>query len=163
MPAPLRALTLWQPWGWALFHGKPVENRNWRPWPSMLGKYFAVHAGKTYDDDGDEFFRRMLGLKLLPPAAHAQGIIGVARLARVLDIDETPGAVLDEVRTSAWFFGRYGLVLADQVEFETPLPCKGAQGFWVVAPEITDLVRRAYATAAAHPSRAALAANGARE
>jgi hypothetical protein len=42
----MRALTVRQPWAWAIFHGKPVENRSWAT------KYrgdLLIHARKQFD------------------------------------------------------------------------------------------------------------------
>lgn len=38
------ALTLWQPWAWAMCHGKEVENRSWWPPTKALGTWVALHA-----------------------------------------------------------------------------------------------------------------------
>lgn len=37
-------MTLWQPWAWAMCHGKEVENRTWWPPSKVLGKLVAIHA-----------------------------------------------------------------------------------------------------------------------
>lgn len=47
----MQALTLWQPWAWAMAHaGKAIENRTWKPPRSACGRMIAIHAGKTCDD-----------------------------------------------------------------------------------------------------------------
>lgn len=51
--AKLYALTLWRPWSTLIAKGvKKIENRPWAPLPTMLepGEWFAIHAGKSYDD-----------------------------------------------------------------------------------------------------------------
>ena len=40
----MKALTVQQPWAWAIFHGKDVENRTTR-WASLTGQRLAIHAG----------------------------------------------------------------------------------------------------------------------
>lgn len=159
MADPLRALTLWQPWAWAIFHGKPVENRGW-PCPSwMLGKPLAIHGGKRYDAEGDAYVCKQLGLERLPPEAHAQGLLGIVRPERNIEacIDreadctcdfciaaETCSVARDQVVQGGWFFGPYGWVFREQVEFREPVPCRGAQGLWVVPPDVTVLVRQRF-------------------
>lgn len=47
----MQALTLWQPWAWAMAHaGKAIENRTWKPPRTACGHLIAIHAGKTCDD-----------------------------------------------------------------------------------------------------------------
>jgi hypothetical protein len=52
-PGPLRLLTLWQPWAFAVAHwGKDVENRPYKiHWPHLIG----IHSGKTVDQDAYQF------------------------------------------------------------------------------------------------------------
>ncbi len=65
----MRALTLHQPWAWAVAAGhKVVENRTWAPSPKAvrLGDLFAVHAGKTYDDAGEQWIRERFPSLVIP-------------------------------------------------------------------------------------------------
>jgi len=51
----MKALTLKQPWAWAVAHaGKDVENRTWKPPASVIGQRIAIHAGCTPLDANDE-------------------------------------------------------------------------------------------------------------
>jgi len=44
------ALTLWQPWATLIALGhKDIENREWAPPQHLIGKRFAIHAGKTVE------------------------------------------------------------------------------------------------------------------
>jgi hypothetical protein len=48
----MKALTLWQPWSWAIAHaGKRIENRTWRPLGCVINQQIAIHAGKQLDLD----------------------------------------------------------------------------------------------------------------
>lgn len=48
---PLKALSLWQPWAWALIHaGKDVENRPWRT--NYRGRLY-IHAAKRKPTDDE--------------------------------------------------------------------------------------------------------------
>ena len=67
------AITLWRPWSWALFHGKTIENRTWAPPAWIVGKQIVIHAGKTYDKEGDLFCCKVLGLGALPSEARPRG------------------------------------------------------------------------------------------
>jgi len=40
-----------------------------------------------------------------------------------------------------WTFGPTVYVLADVVALETPVPCRGWQGFWTLAPELEHAVK----------------------
>lgn len=129
-PKTMKALTLWRPWAWAIFHGKDVENRTWSPPASMIGQRIAIHAGKKIDEAGTLFIVDQLRLFGLPGPAHATGIIGVATIARIVTESESP-----------WFVGPVGWVLEDYVELPEPIPVKGAQGLWSLTRE-TDLYLR---------------------
>jgi hypothetical protein len=147
------ALTVLQPWEWALSKGvKPVENRNWAPPKSLLGQYIALHAGKRIDEDGVPGFTEIAGtphvsariqavhgdrpltLRMLPLGA----ITCVARLARVV----TSGDDLSE-KARPWFFGPFGWVFEDVQEFEA-IPCRGFQKLWVIPPDVASRVRAAW-------------------
>lgn len=123
----MKALTLIQPWGWAIMHGKDVENRTWSPPASMIGQRIAIHAGKRYDREGELFVAKQLGLKRLPEAAHWQGVIGTVVIERTI----VSGMLQrDPALKSPWFSGPWGWVLRDVRELERPIACKGMLGLW---------------------------------
>jgi len=43
----MKALSVRQPWAWAICHGRDVENRPWAPPENVLGKFIAIHASST--------------------------------------------------------------------------------------------------------------------
>lgn len=116
------ALSVRQPWAWALIYGgKDVENRT-EPavrhgMRAQVGKRIAIHAAKgmtreEYQDARDF----MSGLDVECPAAadlQRGGIIGTAFLASVV-----------KEHTSPWFFGPRGLCLIRP----EPTPFIGASG-----------------------------------
>jgi hypothetical protein len=58
----MRALTLHRPWAWAIAAGhKRVENRTWRPPSFILRQRIAIHAGKTFDEEGLDQICSLLG------------------------------------------------------------------------------------------------------
>jgi len=119
--SPLRALTLRQPWAWAVIHaGKDIENRSWS---TSLRGTFAIHAGQGFDglEDLEEIGVRPPRREDLVHGA----IIGVVDLVDVV-----------ERHRSRWFNGPTGFVLARPRALTTPIPCTGALSFWRVSPEI---------------------------
>ena len=145
----MRALTLWQPWCWAIAAGrKPVENRPWAPPRNLIGVPFALHAGKRWDRDGEDFIGRLASL---PPAGdpllEARGaVIGIATVERVVRAGALPGTDQHEETLTAeqrpWFFGPYGWVLRDVARIARPVPCRGFQMLWTLPAEIETEVRR---------------------
>src|SRR5688500_18129278 len=111
----LKALSLRQPWAWAVVHGyKDVENRSWST--AHRGP-LLIHASARLDPEGFRFLWQ-LGLHRVLPDDLAQGrLIGSVR-------------VVDVVRgyPSGWALrGAYQWVLRSPREFRTPLPCRGGQ------------------------------------
>ena len=141
----MRALTLWRPWPWSIVHGpKRLENRMWAPWPSIIGKRIAIHAGVKYDEEGAEYIRGHLMQPQLVPSktSDPQGIIGTAIVSRYLikrDPEDLVPSDLPPDGQAVWYFGPFAWVLDDVRALSEPIPCKGAQGLWVVP---IDIVRR---------------------
>jgi len=128
-----RALTLRRPWDQAvLYAGKRIENRNWRPWKSVLGKLVALHAGQNYDAHGAKWMLEQ-GL-YRPPKSSASptGIVGVVRIVTALEHSDDP-----------WFFGKYGWLLQDVRALNTPIPCVGAQRLWNVQGPVLEALKQA--------------------
>jgi hypothetical protein len=146
----MRALTLWQPWGWAIVAGhKPVENRPWPPPRNMVGEPFAIHAGKRWHEDGADAILDLIGLDEFPndPMVKAAGaVIGMATVDRVVRSNATagfddahPGTLTDYERL--WYFGPFGWVLRDVVRLAEPVPCRGFQMFWTLPAQVEAKVR----------------------
>ena len=143
----MRALTLWRPWDEPVACGtKPVENRSWAPPSSIRGAWIAIHAGKKYDAGGAAFIMQR-GFSLLPRAAsdsRSGCVVAVVRLAGAFHQtapepiwhDPTWQAVL----LSPWFCGPWGW-LFDRAVSLRPIPCRGAQGLWILPSDVERLVR----------------------
>lgn len=142
---PLKALTLWQPWAWAVSVGlKPIENRSWAPGDQLkAGERFAIHAGKQRGDLGDLAFVRELAVKagrgaevprdLDDPRLVRGAVVAVASYAgAVTNIDAArligPGA-------AEWYAGEVGWVLRDVKQLAQPIGCRGFQGLWQIDGE----------------------------
>lgn len=129
---PKFALSIRQPWAWAIVHaGKDMENRDW---PTRFRGRVCIHAAKgmtrgEYDDANcfiqsvlgprdNDWLMRWLGVCAAPDRLERGGIIGVAEIVDCVSYSDSP-----------WFFGHYGFVLrnAQPVDF---IPVKGALGFF---------------------------------
>jgi hypothetical protein len=126
---PRFALSIRQPWAWAILHaGKDVENRDW---PTNLRGGFSIHAAKGMSrNEYDDFVAFYEGgirqqhpeLPRCPPRAALErgGIVGQAELVACVRAHPSP-----------WFAGKYGFVLAGV----TPVPFRpltGQLGFFAV-------------------------------
>jgi hypothetical protein len=121
----MKAISLWQPWAWLIFHGKPVENRDW---PTRYRGPLLIHASKTWDSNGFAWICDTFGAKLsnLMPNTFPQGyIVGKVNLIDCVTEYDSP-----------WFFGPYGHVYREAREFKTPIPYRGSQGIFEVPNEI---------------------------
>jgi hypothetical protein len=134
---PALALSVRQPWAWAIIHaGKDVENRSWQAVNHGLNVRgrIAIHAAKGMTRREYEDARRfMAGLGVTcPPAAELVrgGIIGSVEVVDVVIESASP-----------WFVGRpaRGLVLADPRSC-TAIPALGALGYFRWAPADAAIV-----------------------
>ena len=142
----MKALSILQPWAWLICHAdsyerpKRVENRDWRSPPSFRGR-FLVHAGKKHDREGFQIVLRMrpdLGRVLAEALGRDEirygGIVGIAELAAVVDLQQHGGALpagAVTVEQEGWAFGPLCFVLRNARPLPF-VPCKGALGFFEV-------------------------------
>lgn len=145
----MKALTVQQPWAWAIIHGgKDIENRT-QAW-SYRGP-LAIHAGNRWSERGaiadpvveaavkacpdDEWTLRHYGLDDQFEDYHRGAIIGVVDLVGVhLAADgccDSPWAELSYAEHG----GRtrrdiVHLVLENPRPLPEPIPCRGALGLW---------------------------------
>lgn len=125
----MKALSVKQPWAWALFHGKPVENRGWST--SYRGP-LLIHASKTFDYAGMEWIileHKKLGLSLATMPQRVEyyplgGFIGVVDVIGCVSDHESP-----------WFFGPWGHVYANPRTIEC-VPYRGMPGLFEVPDTI---------------------------
>ena len=120
----LKALTLQQPWAWAVLQTdlpgfpKDIENRGKK---TKLRERILIHAGKTYDHEGAAWILKTFGVEAPGPEALPMGYI-VGSVEIVGCVDEHP---------SKWFMGPYGYVLLNPIEID-PRPYRGMPGFFNV-------------------------------
>ena len=136
----MKALTVQNPWAWAIIHGqKTVENRTQR-W-----KYrgpLAIHAGLRWSHRGNDIVSRLTGVDIPPfnvghPSEIQGAIIGVVQL---VDCHYITVGCCDSPWAETWYTDpktglhrQYAthLVLADPRPIE-PIVCRGALGLWTV-------------------------------
>jgi len=111
----MRALTVRQPWAWAIVHaGQDVENRSWTN-RYAIGT-IAIHAGYGVDP-----------LEKLPRGVKKPGENELMRGAIIGVVDVVD--IVDRHR-SKWFIGPLGWVLRNPRPLRRPIFCKGRLGLW---------------------------------
>lgn len=129
---PLFALSVRQPWAWAIFNGKDIENRSYISVNTgrMEEGPVCIHAaqGMTHDEyEQAAAYIEQRGLKCPPPAELVRGvIIGTVNVVSIVTESNSP-----------WFEGQCGLVLADQKRLPEPIPCSGALGYFLWRHRLT--------------------------
>lgn len=128
LPDDLRAITIRQPWAWAIVNGeKPVENRT-QPLPrKFLGEIVAIHAGNFRFDDDDVEAASRLSQRLIDSTSLTTGaVVGFARLVGSI----RRRSELKTEKDRKWFHGPHGWLLEDVVLLAEPVRCNGQLGFW---------------------------------
>lgn len=128
---PTKALSLKQPWVWAVLNGKDIENRKWN---TYFRGSFWIHASGTmsrrYYLEAKEFIEERGLVVPAPSELPRSGIIGRATLDWVIPKMANP--------SRKWHMSdQYGFVLTNIVEVPFT-PCLGALNFWDVPKEVLD-------------------------
>ncbi|MCV2395955.1 hypothetical protein OEB99_16690 [Actinotalea sp. M2MS4P-6] len=145
----LRAITVKQPWAWAIIHGgKDVENRT----RNIAGTYrglVAIHAGLT-DDESDlsSALTRAAWVQWWTEAREAGVDVGpqlghVLAVAELVDVHEAPPPEVQWCGCSRWaerFFVHH-LVLANVRPLPTPVPARGFLSLWTLPDDVEAAVR----------------------
>jgi len=121
MGHPVKALSIQQPWAWAILYStKRVENRTW---PTKFRGTFAIHAGKKYDrESAVDLEHEILAVPEPRPPAVCGAILGTARIVDCVRV-ETLGP-----EHLAWAVGPWCFMLDDVRAFAKPIPYRGALG-----------------------------------
>lgn len=134
----MRALTLKQPWLYAIEHlGKRVENRSWAIPFNLRGQWIALHAGKA--NQRAEWVKVFEIHGEMPPFNLTFGAVtSVAMFGSSILTDS------HRLRPSKqkWFFGPKGWLITDLLLLEEPLPCRGMLGLWTIPNDIEMDIRR---------------------
>lgn len=160
----MKALTAQQPWAWAIFHGKNVENRTqlWGYRGTLL-----IHAGLRWSERGavDD---RVVG-KFVDERSRNGLLDDVTEMVEDFELSKSDvgpvGAVLGTVELvdvhpaagccAPWGESAYvehgvggrrrvtHLVLEDPRLLPVPIPCVGALGLWTPPVDVVDAVTAA--------------------
>ena len=130
----MKALSVRAPWWWAILHGKPVENRDWST--NFRGRFY-LHASKFWKPediacDFDDIFDMADEDNITLPEFDFDAIKSAGGCI-------VGSAVITDCVTkhpSAFFQGKFGFLLAEPIEFRTPIPFKGALGFFNVPDDV---------------------------
>lgn len=134
----MKALSIRQPWAWAIIRGfKPWENRTWN---SNFCGMFAVHASLTFDHGGYRWIcanHKMLGIDVadIPAAADfVRGeIVGFATMDGCVKVDKYN-------EKEPWLFGPVGFKISEPMELIEPIKCKGALNFFYLPKRVDKMV-----------------------
>lgn len=122
----MKCISLKQPWAWAIFHGKDVENR---VWSTKYRGDLLIHASLKFDHHGYAWLLMRQGLlncDIRHPDLYPAGfIIGKVTMT---------GCVVHS--SSPWFFGPYGFTFTNPVLFKDPIPYRGKLKIFDVPDEI---------------------------
>lgn len=133
----MKALTLIQPWAWAIcYAGKRIENRVWRAPLWLKDQVFAIHAGKK---NNLEACADLVAEELPVPLKHQMVQSAVVALVRLTGCKPVEQVAHREQR-SRWAFGPWCWELADLVVLPKPVPCPGARGLWDLPPDVEKAV-----------------------
>lgn len=120
------ALSVRQPWAWAIIHGgKDIENRSWQAVNHGLKRRgrICIHASKglsMYEyEDAQRFIEENDIACPLPRDLKFGQIIGTVDVVDVVSDHESP-----------WFMGPRGLVLKDPEPIELPYLVHGQLGYF---------------------------------
>ncbi|WP_037141735.1 ASCH domain-containing protein [Rhodococcoides fascians] len=135
----MKALTVQQPWAWAIMHGgKLIENRT-QQW-----KYrgpLAIHAGNRWSDRGDQS-------PLILNASQGRTLAGVEPRGSIIGTVDLVDVHLDAGCCKPWGESAYTehggkerkaivhLVLEDPRPLDQPINCAGALGLWTPPADI---------------------------
>jgi hypothetical protein len=163
----IRGLSMRHPWCWAMQKlGKRIENRTWCLFPEMRGQFVALHGSKApvgesvsdywedceygFEDELEEHYGSLIGEPGIDPTLDKAWIAKtitpfagkIFAVARIIEVQKIPeGQDRWAVSNQHWFY------LEDYTALSTPMPCRGAQKFWELPPEVLAQVRAQYATA----------------
>ena len=142
----MMALTIHQPWAWAIAAGhKRVENRNWtRRYRGPL----AIHASVRWDADGEHV---VPGLVLPPKWWTEPGVLPRGAFVAVAELVDVCAETVNTMRRAPlgevwcgcgpWAVpGLYHWKLTGVRALDAPVPCRGAQGLWSVPDEVRRLL-----------------------
>ena len=150
---PIRVLSLWAPWAWAILHaGKDIENRT-RSFPRTFVGEFWLHASLW--PGTRKPLTRGKQEELIEQFQVVQAMSGKPREVPKLtlgELDAMRGKIVGRVTltgyveqsASLWFVpGSLGLQLTGPQALREPVSAVGAQGWWFASPDEMQHLRAA--------------------
>ena len=136
VPRITRALTVRQPWAWAIAAGvKDCENRVW--WTSHRG-WLAIHAASALADAADEARCAQL-LAAAGVAAPAAAQLPRSAVVAVVFVDHVLSP--DQPLASAWAQpGCFHWLLRDARALKAPVPCSGQKSVWTLSEDVAEAI-----------------------
>jgi|SRR5579872_1130197 len=123
-----RALSIRQPWAWAILHaGKRVENRTW--YTPYRGPIY-LHAALRVDYDAIEGLAEVIQRITPRPPAYRGAIVGRADLVDCVPPEQAPA---DQF---SWAMGPWCFLLENVVAFDKPMALRGSLGLFSVDPRM---------------------------
>jgi hypothetical protein len=126
---PRLAISVRQPWAWAIIHaGKDIENRDWNQTSGNgrripTGKRVCIHASQGMTrDEYVSAYDHMRDLDIMCPAP------GALTRGAIIGTVQIDGSVMES--RSPWFFGPLGLLLSYPLPVEPPIRAMGALGWF---------------------------------
>jgi hypothetical protein len=120
---PVYALSLRQPWAYAILHlGKDVENRTW---PTRFRGRVRIHASRQFDEEGLAWLRDH-GYPVTEEVRWTGGYVGEVTITDCRPVEEC---------SSSWAWGPWCFLLQDAVSYDTIIPARGRLGFFRVEGE----------------------------
>lgn len=134
----MKALTLHQPWAYAVAHlGKRIENRKWLPPPVVRHSRIAIHAAAMGAGRREREAVAALRAKGYDvPDVLPRGC--VVAVAKVLGWRYSP-----RPEDGDWWIGPVGWELGEVVALDTPVACTGYQRLWNLPDDVEAAVREA--------------------
>lgn len=128
MNARCPALSVRQPWAWAILYArKDVENRSWAPrfgLDELLGRDLLIHAGRVVQDDAVEVVEAISG-HAVPQRLPTGGVVGVVRLVEVHHASDCYMTCSLWAQTDSWHW-----VLGRARPLARLVPCPGRLGLF---------------------------------
>lgn len=137
--APLKALSLTQPWASAVILGnKKIETRSWRT--NYTGT-IAIHAAKGFPKWAREFAETERAFGRIPGRLPFGAIIGIVTVNGCQRTEDTAPYISGLERLYGDYSpGRWAWLLTEISPFDDPIPCKGALSLWDVPKDICERI-----------------------
>lgn len=143
VPAPIKAITVWQPWASLIAAG--VMRHTTRDWPTDYRGPIAICAGRRLSVAGapHELCRQALG-RHWDRTTVTGAVLAIAQLTHCIECQHVRlGLTRADLAAGDFSHGRYAWRLQEVRAFKTPIPVTGRQGLfsWTPPDNLDALVR----------------------